>query len=100
VEPPANLADQRGVRIGQREVLDDRIDALDEQLHGRKGSRLGGRQAGRRLRAGECSETIRAFTRYPERLPAGREDADARRSPENRRRQPRCRVNDMLASVD
>jgi hypothetical protein len=32
VEPAANLADQRRVRIAQREVLDDRAYALDEQL--------------------------------------------------------------------
>jgi hypothetical protein len=100
IEPPANLADKRGVRIGQREVLDDRVDTLDEQLHSRESSRLSGRQSGRWRRAGERPETILAFARYPERLPAGREDADARRPPENRRCQPHCRVNDILASVE
>ena len=89
VEPPANLGDQRGVRIGQREVFDDRGYTLDEQLHGGESRRLRGRQSGRRLRAAERPEAVLAFTRYPERLPAGRQDVDARRSAENRRRQAR-----------
>ena len=45
VEPPANLDDQRGVRIGQREVFDDRGYTLDEQLHGGESRRLRGGQS-------------------------------------------------------
>ncbi len=41
VKPAANLADQRRVCIGQREVLDNRADALDKQLNGGKSRRLG-----------------------------------------------------------
>ena len=97
---PANLDDRRGVRIGQREVFDDRGYALDEQLHGGESRRLRGRQSGRRLRAAERSEAVLAFARYPERLPAGRQDVDARRSAEKRRRQAGRRVNDVLAIVE
>ena len=100
VKPPADLDDQGGVRIGQREVFDDRGYPLDEQLHGGENLRLGCRQSGRRLRAAERSEAVPAFTRYPERLPAGRQDVDARRSAENRRRQVGRSVNDMLAIVE
>ena len=80
VEPPANLDDRRGIRIGQREVFDDRGDAFDEQLHGGEGSRLGGRQSGRGRRAAKRSEAVLALARDPERLPAGRQDVDARRT--------------------
>ena len=52
------------------------------------------------LRAAERSEAVLAFTRYPERLPAGRQDVDARRSAENRRRQAGHRVDDVLAIVE
>ena len=45
-------------------------------------------------------EAVLAFTRYPERLPAGRQDVDARRSAENRRRQASRRLNDVLAIVE
>ena len=82
VEPLANLNDQRGVRVGQREVFDDRGDALDEQLHGGKGRRLGGRQSGRGRRAAEWPEAVLALARDPEPLPAGRQDVDARRPAE------------------
>ena len=60
VEPPANLDDQRGVRIGQREVFDDRGDTLDEQLHGGESCRLGGRQS--RTTAAGC-RAVRGGTR-------------------------------------
>jgi len=36
VKPAANLNYRRGIRIGQREVFDDRSHALNEQLHGGK----------------------------------------------------------------
>jgi hypothetical protein len=100
VEPPANLGDQRSVGIGQREVVDDRGHTLDEQLHRRESRRIGGRQFRRRLRAAERTEAVVAFTRYPKRLAAGRQDADAWRSAENCRRQARSRVNDMLAIAE
>ena len=100
VKPAANLDDQRGVRVGQREVFDGRSHALDEQLHGGKSRRLGGRQPGRRLRAAERCEAVLAFTRYPERFPAGRQDAYAWRSAEKRRRQAGHRLDEMLAVVE
>jgi hypothetical protein len=65
VKPPANLDDQRGVRIGQREVFDDLGYTLDEQLRGGENSHLRGRQPMRRLRAAERSEAVRVLTRYP-----------------------------------
>jgi hypothetical protein len=51
VKPPANLDDQRGIHIDQREVFDGRGDTLDEQLNSGESRRLGGRQIVRRLRA-------------------------------------------------
>jgi len=65
VEPPANRDDQRGVRIGQREVFDDRGYSLDEELHGGEIRRFGGGQLRRRPRTVERSEAVHAFTRYP-----------------------------------
>jgi hypothetical protein len=69
VKSLVNLDDQRGVRIGQREVFDDLGYTLDEQQHGGKSRRLGGRQPGRRLRAAERSEAVLVLTRYPRLLP-------------------------------
>ena len=45
VKPPAYLDDRLGIRIGQRKIFDNRGGTLDEQLHRRKGRRLGGRQS-------------------------------------------------------
>ncbi len=43
VEPAADLGDRRSVRIGQREVFDNRACTFDEQLHGGESCRLLGR---------------------------------------------------------
>ena len=48
---------------------------------------------------GHC-EAVLAFARYPERFPAGRQNAYAPRSAEKRRRQAGHRLNDMLAVVE
>jgi len=44
VEPAADFDDQRGVRIGERELFEACGHALDEELHGGEGYRLGGSQ--------------------------------------------------------
>ena len=100
IKPATNLGDQRGVRVGQREVFDDRSHALDEQLHGGEGRRLGGRQSGRRLRGAERCETVFVFARHPKRLPAGRQDVYARSSAEKSRRQAGHRLNEVHAIVE
>ena len=69
VKSLVNLDDQWGVRIGQREVFDDLGYTLDEQLHGGKSRRLGGRQPGRWLQAAERSEAVLVLSRYPRLLP-------------------------------
>jgi hypothetical protein len=56
---------QRGVRIGRREVFDDLGYTLDEELRGEENSHLGGRQPMRRLRAAERSEAVLVLNRYP-----------------------------------
>ena len=43
VEPATDLDDRRSIRIGQREVFDDRGYTFDEQLNGGESRRLGGR---------------------------------------------------------
>ena len=40
------------------------------------------------------------FASDPKRLPAGRQDVDARRCAEDRRRQARCRIDDVFAIVE
>lgn len=100
MEPPANRADQRGVGIRQREIFDDRCYPLHEKPHGGRGRRLCCRQPRRRFRNVKRSKALHAFTRYPQRLPAGRHNADARRAKENRRRRTYRRVNDVLATVE
>ena len=100
VKPSANLDDQRGVRIGEDEVFDDGRCTFDEQLHGGKGRRLGGRKRSRWLRAAERSQAVLVLTRYPERLPTGRQDGDAWRSGEKRRRQAGRLLDDVLTIVE
>ena len=47
IEPLANRSDERGVRVGQRKVFDNRGDALDKQLYRGETRRLSGRQTRR-----------------------------------------------------
>ena len=48
----------------------------------------------------ERCEAVHVFARYPERLAAGRQDVDVRRTAEKRRRQAGRRVDDVLAIVE
>jgi len=100
VQPAANLADEQGVRIGQREVVDNCGDAFDKQLYRGESRRLGGRQSGRCGRAAERSEAVLVLACDPERLAARRQDIDPRHSAENRRHQAGRRVDHMLAIIE
>ena len=100
IEPTAKFEHQLSILVGQREIFDDRGHPLDEQLHGRKGRRLGGRQPGRGRWASEGPQAVFVFTRDPERLPARSQNIDILRSADKRRRQPRHLVDDMLAVVE
>ena len=100
VEPPTNLDDQRGVRIGQREVFDDRGHALDEQLHGRESRRLRGGQPGRRLAGCRAVRDGARVRPAPRAAPGWSPGCRPRHSAENRRRQAGRRVDDMLAIVE
>jgi hypothetical protein len=100
VEPTAYFDHQRGALVGQHEVFDDRGHTLDEKLHDREGCGFRCGQFGRGLWASERAQPILAFARYPQRLPAGRQNGDVLCSAEKRPRQARHLVDDMLAIVE
>ena len=100
VQFPADPNDQRGVSIGQNEVLDDRCYSVDEKLRGRKSCSLRCCQLRRKLGAAEGFQSVHPFAGYSQRFPAGRQNGKARRAAEYRDRQVCRRANDMLAGVE
>src|SRR6185369_11938441 len=99
VEPAAQVADIRRIRIGQLELATPGSRALHEELHGRVGARARGRQNGVFRRACERRQTMYVLAFDTQQLSARGQDMQLWRLLKKPFGQRRRRFDDMLTAV-
>ena len=100
VQPLADLRHDRHVGVGELEVLGAGAGAVDEQPHGAEGERRGRVHPGRRRGRLERRHAQDALALRPQRLPAGRQQADTRGGPQQLLREEGRSVGEVLAIVE
>ena len=83
----------------EHELVHRRRGAFVEQLYGRVAQRLGGEHDRIRRKLQRC-QAMQRFALCPQRLAAGRQNADAGSGLEQRLRQRGRRANDVLAAIE
>ena len=100
VKLAADVDDHRHIDIPQPEVAENVRCALDEQLNGREFECLGSTETARYERDFQRLQMMKALALDAERLAAGRQDLNTRRSPQHLESQTRGGLDDMLAIVE